>query len=159
MASICMRQRGCHTGITGACCCCKAVRLQADYSILGLGFRVLGFGECRPSAGKLLDIADPGFPGLPHKPYPRDLIRETTPALPCHLQVNFPLVLDCYEFCSEEYKRELDGPREAVQLLGDRRAGIARQKKATERKAAEEKEQAEKQANRKRPLSKVTSPR
>ena len=65
--------------------------------------------------------------------------------------------MDCYEFCSAEYKRELDGPREAMKLVEDRKAGIAKQKRASECKAAEEKEQAEKEANKKRPLSKVTS--
>ena len=31
--------------------------------------------------------------------------------------MNFPLQLDLYEFCSEEYKKELQGPREAQQQV------------------------------------------
>jgi len=33
------------------------------------------------------------------------------------MQVNFPLQLDLYEFCSDEYKKELQGPREAQQQV------------------------------------------
>ena len=59
----------------------------------------------------------------------------------CWFQVNFPLVLDCYEFCSDEYKRELQGPREAYQQVEDKKAGVEKQKKDAARKEADEKDQ------------------
>ena len=43
----------------------------------------------------------------------------TTVAL---LQVTFPLVLDTYEFCSADLKKQLDGPRVAVREEEDRKA-------------------------------------
>lgn len=67
-------------------------------------------------------------------------------------QVNFPTVLDCYEFCSDEYKKELDAPREAYQQVEDKKAGIEKQKKDAARKEAEAKEQAASKSTRKRPL-------
>lgn len=42
--------------------------------------------------------------------------------LNCLLQVTFPLVLDTYEFCSDELKKQLDGPRVAVREEEDRKA-------------------------------------
>lgn len=72
------------------------------------------------------------------------------------LQVTFPLILDCYEFCSEEYKKELEGPREAYKQIEDRKAGLIKRKKAAERKAAEEREKAANEASRKRPLAQVS---
>ena len=38
------------------------------------------------------------------------------------LQVTFPLVLDTYEFCSDDLKKQLDGPRVAVREEEDRKA-------------------------------------
>lgn len=66
-------------------------------------------------------------------------------------------MLDCYEFCSDEYKRELDQPREAYQEVEDRKAGIEKQKREVARKEAEEKEQAASKTSKKRPLPKVCS--
>lgn len=43
------------------------------------------------------------------------------PELP---QVVFPMVLDAYEFCSDAYKKELEGPRAAWQESEDERAGL-----------------------------------
>ena len=40
------------------------------------------------------------------------------------LQVVFPLVLDTYELCTGAYKKELDGPREALAAEEDRKAGL-----------------------------------
>lgn len=34
------------------------------------------------------------------------------------------MVLDAYEFCSNEYKKELEGPRAAWQAAEDERAGL-----------------------------------
>ena len=48
--------------------------------------------------------------------------------LHCHLtrylllQVTFPLVLDTYDFCSNDLKKQLDGPRVAVREEEDRKA-------------------------------------
>ena len=39
-------------------------------------------------------------------------------------QVSFPLVLDVYEFCTDELKKELEGPREAAREAADRAAGL-----------------------------------
>ena len=44
--------------------------------------------------------------------------------LPMPLQVVFPLVLDTYELCTDAYKRDLDGPREALTAEEDRKAGL-----------------------------------
>ena len=45
----------------------------------------------------------------------------------CHvMQVAFPIVLDMYEFCSDEMKKQLDGPREAVRHEEDRKANADR---------------------------------
>ena len=38
------------------------------------------------------------------------------------MQVTFPLILDMYEFCSDDMKKQLDGPREAVRHEEDRKA-------------------------------------
>jgi len=38
--------------------------------------------------------------------------------------VTFPLVLDVYEFCTDELKKELEGPREAAREAADRAAGL-----------------------------------
>jgi hypothetical protein len=46
-----------------------------------------------------------------------------------HLQVTFPLVLDCYEFCTPEYKSVLDGPRGAEAQIEEHRAGISKRQK------------------------------
>ena len=40
----------------------------------------------------------------------------------CLLQVTFPLVLDTYDFCSDDLKKQLDGPRVAVREEEDRKA-------------------------------------
>ncbi len=42
------------------------------------------------------------------------------------MQVAFPIVLDMYEFCSDEMKKQLDGPREAVRHEEDRKANADR---------------------------------
>eukprot|EP00891_Asterochloris_glomerata_P004495 jgi/Astpho2/4495/e_gw1.00067.112.1_t len=39
-------------------------------------------------------------------------------------KVVFPLVLDTYELCTDAYKRDLDGPREALTAEEDRKAGL-----------------------------------
>lgn len=41
-------------------------------------------------------------------------------------QVAFPLLLDCYEFCSEELRKALDGPRDELQAIEDRKATAQR---------------------------------
>ena len=66
-------------------------------------------------------------------------------------QVNFPLVLDCYEFCTDEYKKVLDKPREAIKAIEDKKAGIAKAERDKARKERDEKEEAAK-ATKKRPL-------
>lgn len=38
-------------------------------------------------------------------------------------------MLDCYEFCTDECKKSLDGPREATKELEDRRVGLAKKAK------------------------------
>ena len=45
------------------------------------------------------------------------------------MQVTFPLVLDCYEFCTAEYKTMLEGPRGAEALIDEHRAGISKRQK------------------------------
>ena len=52
------------------------------------------------------------------------------------LQVVFPLVLDLYEFCTEDYKKALEGPRKAWQVAEDRRAGLEKAAKAAAKSAA-----------------------
>jgi hypothetical protein len=47
-----------------------------------------------------------------------------TPSIAAAAQVAFPLVLDVYEFCSAELKKELEGPREAARAAADRAAGL-----------------------------------
>ena len=42
------------------------------------------------------------------------------------MQVDFPLVLDMYDFCSDELKKQLAGPREAVKAEEDRKANMDR---------------------------------
>ena len=48
----------------------------------------------------------------------------------------FPLVLDLYEFCTEEYKKALEGPRKAWQEAEDKRAGLEKATKAAAKGAA-----------------------
>jgi len=50
-------------------------------------------------------------------------------------QVAFPLVLDVYEFCSAELKKELEGPREAARAAADRAAGLEKAAKVARRTA------------------------
>ncbi len=45
------------------------------------------------------------------------------------LQVTFPLVLDCYDFCTAEYKAVLAGPRGAEALIDEHRAGISKRQR------------------------------
>ncbi len=45
-------------------------------------------------------------------------------------QVAFPLNLDCYEFCTEEYKKELEGPRAAWDEAQERKLAAAKAKTA-----------------------------
>ena len=45
------------------------------------------------------------------------------------MQVTFPLVLDCYEFCTAEYKTVLEGPRGAEALIDEHRAGISKRQR------------------------------
>ncbi len=52
------------------------------------------------------------------------------------MQVVFPLVLDLYEFCTEEYKKALEGPRKAWQEAEDKRAGLEKATKAAAKGAA-----------------------
>ena len=62
-------------------------------------------------------------------------------ALKCNnlfLQVVFPLVLDLYEFCTEEYKKALEGPRKAWQEAEDKRAGLEKAAKAAAKSAAKD---------------------
>ena len=42
------------------------------------------------------------------------------------MQVDFPLVLDMYDFCSDELKKQLAGPREANKAEEDRKANMDR---------------------------------
>lgn len=42
------------------------------------------------------------------------------------LQVTFPLVLDTYDFCSDDLKKQLEGPRVAVREEEDRKANLDR---------------------------------
>ena len=58
------------------------------------------------------------------------------------LQVVFPLVLDLYEFCTEDYKKELEGPRKAWQEAEDRKAGLEKAAKAAAKSAAAKDEKA-----------------
>ena len=69
------------------------------------------------------------------------------------LQVNFPLALDLYEFCSDEYKKELDAPRAAYQAVEDARVGLEKKARDAKRAAEEAAEQKEaKESGKKRPL-------
>lgn len=54
------------------------------------------------------------------------------------LQVVFPLVLDLYEFCTEDYKKALEGPRKAWQEAEDKRAGLEKAAKAAAKSAAKD---------------------
>jgi hypothetical protein len=56
------------------------------------------------------------------------------------MQVVFPLVLDVYDFCLDEYKKGLEGPRAAWQEAEDRKAGLAKAVKAAARAAANKEE-------------------
>ena len=40
------------------------------------------------------------------------------------------MLLDCYEFCTEEYKKELDGPRAAAAAIDSRRIEASRASKS-----------------------------
>ena len=55
-----------------------------------------------------------------------------------HAQVVFPLVLDLYEFCTEDYKRALEGPRKAWQEAEDKKAGLEKAAKAAAKSASKD---------------------
>ena len=55
-----------------------------------------------------------------------------------HAQVVFPLVLDLYEFCTEDYKKALEGPRKAWQESEDKKAGLERAAKAAAKSASKD---------------------
>ena len=55
-----------------------------------------------------------------------------------HAQVVFPLVLDLYEFCTEDYKKALEGPRKAWQEAEDKKAGLEKAAKAAARSATKD---------------------
>ena len=55
-----------------------------------------------------------------------------------HAQVVFPLVLDLYEFCTEDYKKALEGPRKAWQEAEDKRAGLEKAAKAAAKSASKD---------------------
>ena len=55
-----------------------------------------------------------------------------------HTQVVFPLVLDLYEFCTEDYKQALEGPRKAWQESEDKKAGLERAAKAAAKSATKD---------------------
>ena len=55
-----------------------------------------------------------------------------------HAQVVFPLVLDLYEFCTEDYKKALEGPRKAWQEAEDKKAGLERAAKAAAKSATKD---------------------
>ncbi|KAK9908278.1 hypothetical protein WJX75_005397 [Coccomyxa subellipsoidea] len=50
-------------------------------------------------------------------------------------KVVFPMVLDAYEFCSDAYKKQLDGPRAAWQAAEDVRAGLEKAAKTAAKDA------------------------
>ena len=54
------------------------------------------------------------------------------------LQVVFPLVLDLYEFCTEDHKKALEGPRKAWQEAEDKRAGLEKAAKAAAKSSAKD---------------------
>ena len=56
------------------------------------------------------------------------------------LQVVFPMVLDAYEFCSDAYKKELEGPRAAWQAAEDVRAGLDKAAKTAAKAASSDTE-------------------
>ena len=43
--------------------------------------------------------------------------------------MTFPLVLDCYDFCTAEYQAQLRGPRNAENAIEEHKAGIAKRQK------------------------------
>ena len=47
-------------------------------------------------------------------------------------------MLDLYEFCTEEYKKALEGPRKAWQEAEDVRAGLEKAAKASAKSAAKD---------------------
>lgn len=47
-------------------------------------------------------------------------------------------MLDLYEFCTEEYKKALEGPRKAWQEAEDKRAGLEKAAKAAAKSAAKD---------------------
>ncbi|CAK0784473.1 hypothetical protein CVIRNUC_007677 [Coccomyxa viridis] len=53
-------------------------------------------------------------------------------------KVVFPLVLDLYEFCTEDYKQALEGPRKAWQESEDKKAGLERAAKAAAKSATKD---------------------
>ena len=44
-------------------------------------------------------------------------------------QVSFPMVLDCYDYCTPEYQKVLQGPRGAENAIEEHKAGIAKRQK------------------------------
>lgn len=70
------------------------------------------------------------------------LMKAATAATECYLsapsapepepgmQVAFPMLLDCYEYCTEEYRKELDGPRAAAAAIDSKRIEASRASKA-----------------------------
>ena len=40
------------------------------------------------------------------------------------------MLLDCYEYCTEEYRKELDGPRAAAAAIDSKRIEASRASKA-----------------------------
>ncbi len=47
-------------------------------------------------------------------------------------------MLDLYEFCTDEYKKALEGPRKAWQEAEDKRAGLEKAAKAAAKSAAKD---------------------
>ncbi len=54
----------------------------------------------------------------------------------------FPLALDLYEFCTEDYKKALEGPRKAWQEAEDIKAGLEKAAKGAAKSAAAKDEKA-----------------
>lgn len=61
-------------------------------------------------------------------------------------------MLDCFEFCTDEYKKELEGPRQAYKQVEDKKAGLLKAAKASKEAG---KENGDSQATKKRPLPQV----
>ena len=47
-------------------------------------------------------------------------------------------MLDLYEFCTDEYKKALEGPRKAWQEAEDKRAGLEKAAKAAAKSSAKD---------------------